>query len=150
MDHIGRTGKDGGVDIHGTEIVASGTKVWMIQCKRQVRVSASELKKMVDKIILNYSIPDKVLLIVSCDLSKKSRDTIAEYCKHLRIPELEIWTSTNLETLIYANQKVLSIALGLNKEKETKANIQKINRGLKMEWHKCTHLTYLSKYEGFH
>ncbi|MDN3551009.1 restriction endonuclease [Mucilaginibacter aquaedulcis] len=133
LDHIGKTGSDGGIDIRGISNGPKGDKLWAIQCKRYVKVTGNELQAMVDKILENNAFPDKILLIFSCDLSKKRHDEIEKYCSTLKLHELEIWTATTLETHLYANPKVLSIAFGINKESETKMSIAKLNRGLKMK-----------------
>lgn len=74
LEHIGRSGADGGVDIKGTQGSISSDKTWLIQCKRKEKAGSADLQLMVDKILSNFEMPDKILLIVSCDLSKKSRD----------------------------------------------------------------------------
>ncbi|HTN20755.1 MAG TPA: restriction endonuclease [Pelobium sp.] len=133
LDHIGKMGSDGGIDIRGTLSTPTGDKIWAIQCKRYVKVTATDLQSMVNKIIANNPMPNKILLIISCGLSKKRIDEIEKYCAELAFPELEIWTATTLEMYLYAHPRVLSIAFGINKEKETNASIAKLNRGLKMK-----------------
>lgn len=133
LDHIGKMGSDGGIDIRGVLSTPTGDKIWAIQCKRYIKVTAIDLQVMVKKIITNNPMPDKILFVISCGVSKKRIDEIEKYCADLAVPELEIWTATTLETHLYAHPKVLSIAFGINKEKETKASITKLNRGLKMK-----------------
>lgn len=132
--HIGRTGSDGGVDIKGTRLLPGAKKeTWLIQCKRQASVSRSDLKIMVDKMIAGQLMPDIILLIVSCDLSRVKYDYINAYCRELGVPELIIWTATSLEAFLYAYPKIKAIAFGDDpvQEKATAANAQEIIRGLK-------------------
>lgn len=130
LEHIGRSGADGGVDIKGTQGSISSDKTWLIQCKRKEKAGSADLQLMVDKILSNFEMPDKILLIVSCDLSKKSRDFIELYCSEKKVQELEIWTLTNLETYLYANPKVMKLAFGLSGEAETQENIRNIKKGI--------------------
>ncbi|WDF79048.1 restriction endonuclease [Mucilaginibacter sp. KACC 22773] len=134
--HIGRTGTDGGVDIKGIKLEPGGKKEsWLIQCKRHARVSQGELKSMVDKIITNYRMPDVILLIVSCDLTRAKYDYINTYCTSLGVPELIIWTATTLESFLYAHPKIKAIAFGHDpaQEKTTQANARQVIRGLKLK-----------------
>ncbi|WEA00706.1 restriction endonuclease [Mucilaginibacter sp. SJ] len=133
LEHIGKTGADGGIDIRGVVQEGIREKTWAIQCKRHVQVSSGELEEMVQKVLQNSVMPDKILLILSCDLSKKKHDLIKSYSTNLNVPELEIWTSITLETHLYANPKALSIAFDIKKERETQKSITKLNRGLKMK-----------------
>ncbi|MCR8560301.1 restriction endonuclease [Mucilaginibacter sp. BJC16-A38] len=134
--HIGRTGSDGGVDIKGTKLLPGGRKeTWLVQCKRHAKVSQGDLKSMVDKIIVSQPMPDYILLIVSCDLTKAKYEYINNYYQELGVPELIIWTATSLEAFLYAHPKVKAVAFGddSGKEKQTKTNAQEIIRGLKMK-----------------
>jgi hypothetical protein len=134
--HIGRSGTDGGVDIKGTKLSPGGQKEgWLVQCKRHVKVSQGDLKAMVDKIIANHQMPDMILLIVSCDLTKAKYDYINSYCRQLNVPGLIVWTATTLEAFLYAYPEIKAIAFGddLAVAKEMKANAQEIVRGLKMK-----------------
>lgn len=132
--HIGRSGSDGGIDIRGTRQILGGKELWLIQCKRYLKLAKSDLKKMVDKLLQNEERPDKILLILSCDISGASYNFINNYCSNLGVPELIIWTATTLESLLNAYPQIKALAFGEDqKEKETKSNAQRISRGLKME-----------------
>lgn len=132
--HLGRSGADGGIDIRGTQKTADGKELWLIQCKRYLKLGKSDLKKMVDKLLQNGDRPDKILLILSCGISTSNYEYINNYCSNLEIPELIIWTATTLESLLYAYPQIKAIAFGEDlKKKETNSNAQRITRGLKME-----------------
>jgi hypothetical protein len=132
--HLGRSGSDGGIDIRGTQKTADGKELWLIQCKRYLKLGNKDLSDMVDKLLQNVDRPDKILLVISCDITASKYNHINAYCKNLGIPELIIWTATTLESLLYAYPQIKALAFGEDhKEKETKTNAQRITRGLKME-----------------
>lgn len=134
LEHTGRTGNDSGIDIKGNIKLPSGkSDVWIIQCKRQKSISGSELKAIVDLVEASGVLHHKLLIIVSCDVSKRNREILEVHCQLTGIAIPEIWTATNLETYLYEYPKILKLAFGIDKEKETKKNIQRLNRGLKMK-----------------
>lgn len=132
LEHIGRTGNDSGIDIKGTiKLSADRSHKWIIQCKRQKSISGSELKTIVAAIAAGGTSYDKLLIIVSCDVSKRNREILDTYCQLNGIATPELWTATNLETYLDEYPKILKLAFGI--DKEIKKNIQRINRGLKMK-----------------
>lgn len=131
--HIGREGNDGGVDIRGIQTIESVDQHWLIQCKRYIRITQVELKKVIDTIVLNYQESARILIIVACDVSKAKHDFIIDYCEKSGISRPEIWAVSNLETILYKYPKILELAFGITKEQQTKNNIQKINAGIKMK-----------------
>src|SRR5690606_31574475 len=90
-------------------------------------------KNIVDRVLASGVIHDKILIIVSCDLSKRNREILDSHCLSLGISSPELWTVTNLETYLYEYPKILKVAFGIDKEKEVKRKIQRLNRGLKMK-----------------
>jgi len=132
--HLGRSGTDGGIDIRGTQKTAIGKELWLIQCKRYLKIGKKDLRDMVNKLLVNGERPDKILLVISCDLNPVKYNDINAYCADLGIPELITWTATTLESLLYAYPHIKALAFGEDlKEKETKINAQRISKGLKME-----------------
>lgn len=134
LEHTGRTGNDSGIDIKGIIKLSSGkSDTWIIQCKRQKSISGSELKTIVDLVEASGVSYNKLLIIVSCDVSKRNREILEAHCRLMGIVAPELWTATNLETYLYEYPKILKLAFGIDKEKETKKNIQRLNRGLRMK-----------------
>jgi hypothetical protein len=134
LEHTGRTGNDSGIDIKGSiQLSSDRVDKWIIQCKRQKSISGSELKNIVDLVIASGTSYDKLLIIVSCDVSKRNREILETHCQLSSIAIPELWTLTNLETYLYEYPKILKLAFGIDNEKENKKNIQRLNLGLKMK-----------------
>ncbi|MFD0792025.1 restriction endonuclease [Mucilaginibacter litoreus] len=134
LTHLGRSGSDGGIDIRGTQIIDGKSELWLIQCKRYQKLSKNDLTVMVDKLLQSGEHPDKIVLIISCDISAAKYNAVNNYCSELGIPQLIIWTATMLESLLYAHPRIKAKAFGEDFEKEeTKKNADRIKRGLKME-----------------
>lgn len=85
--HYGRTGSDDGIDIMARERLENEReRLWFIQCKRHSKISASKLKKAVDEAIdKTTKPPDVLLVIVSCDISKKAYEKFISYASEKRI-----------------------------------------------------------------
>ena len=77
----GQKGTDGGVDILCVE-KDTGLKHF-IQCKRETRLTKSELKKIVNKIVdNNISYQGQIIEVVaSCELSRKTHEDFEQYAK---------------------------------------------------------------------
>ncbi|WP_170061211.1 restriction endonuclease [Spirosoma aerolatum] len=134
LNHFGRKGSDGGVDIHAIESDGDKEKVWFVQCKRYSAISKSELTKIVDKTTSNPSLPDKLLVIIACDLSRSQYDYLKAYSLESGIEEIEIWTATTLETKLYKDYKdLLFVYFGVRLEKNTKDNAARVKYSINME-----------------
>src|SRR3989339_641056 len=81
IDPLGRSGADGGIDIRATERTDDNKlNVWFIQCKRYRKFSSRQAKQVVTEIInKNKRPPNKLLLIVACDVSRKCSDDFQEH-----------------------------------------------------------------------
>lgn len=131
INHFGRTGNDEGIDILTVE---NDDKVWYIQCKRYAKINQSELKKIVDKVLINNPIPYKLLIMVSCDISKDNIKYIQEYSTIKNIKEVEIWTSSILEAKLYGEfPDLLFTFFGLGTRERAKSDEVKIRYSLRME-----------------
>jgi len=136
INHYGRLGKDDGIDIHATEELENGAvRSWFIQCKRYQRISKSELRDVVDRAINRCSaLPDILLLIVSCDVSKGSIDLFKQYASKKGIKQSLIWAASIIETKLYAEYHDLLFAyFGISLSSQRKDRITTIRRGLKMK-----------------
>jgi hypothetical protein len=136
IKHPGRKGKDGGVDIYARQELENGKiKDWYIQCKRYQKISNSELKKITDEIIKkNKKLPDVLLLIISCDLSKDNDKFFIKYAKEKGIPEIKIWASSILETKLYSEYHDLLFAyFNIPLSQDKRERIATVRRNIKLK-----------------
>lgn len=72
INHFGKLGSDDGIDIEATENLYDRERMYIFQCKRYIKISQSQLKKIVDEFLSkNNLLPDVYVLVVSCSISKK-------------------------------------------------------------------------------
>ncbi|MFK7786389.1 MAG: restriction endonuclease, partial [Crocinitomicaceae bacterium] len=102
INHLGRSGNDGGIDIDGTEINEdkSITK-WLIQCKRYQKIGPKLAESIVRE--LNKKNPkfEYFHLIISCPLSRSGHEKLESLKVELGIKEILIWTNSHLEAMLY-------------------------------------------------
>ena len=120
INHIGREGSDGGVDILAEEeIENSYSRTWFIQCKRYKNFSNTNVDSVIETILNNYEIPDTLFLIVSCDISKKTNDYFMDKANKAGIKNPILWTSSILEAeLFYKHHDLLFIFFGIDMNQE--------------------------------
>lgn len=136
INHFGRSGSDDGIDIHTAEEMENGKqRIWFIQCKRYLKLTASGLKTIVDDIVTkNPTLPDVLLLIVSCNLSKKSNEYFNKYAKDKGIPNPRIWSASVIEAKLYAEYHDLLFAyFGVNLNFEKRNKIATVRRNIKLK-----------------
>jgi len=116
INHLGRSGSDGGIDIEGTEISSNNSlKEWIVQCKRYKSFSPGEAENVIKDLKKKYSKNNHFLLIVSCPFSKTGHDRLDLLKQKLGIEELIIWTNSNLEAELYHNHPdLLNIYFGIS------------------------------------
>ena len=127
----GRGGSDDGIDISCED--KNGLK-WFCQCKRYLTISTSEIKAAVDKIVSkNDNTKDGIiLLIVACNVSKKTVKEFEGYSRNKGFKDAFIWYASTLEFMLYKDyedllSKYFSVAPDnkKNKEKVLQANKMK-------------------------
>ena len=130
FNNWGRSGSDEGIDISCED----ETEVkWFCQCKRNKTISKTEIKKIVDKIVLeNKNIKGGIiLLIVACNVSKKNTELFEDYSINMGFRDAHIWSASTLEAMLWSNHKDLlskyfDFTTGNNnKEKVLQANKMK-------------------------
>lgn len=132
LNHYGRKGKDGGIDIVATEEISKNLKTWHIQCKRYTEIRKRDLSNVVDNI--KGQIPDKLLLIIGCDLSRDLFEFFTDYCKNRGIDDSDIWTASNLESELYHKHKdLLFVYFGIQINRNHKSNEAKVKYNLRMK-----------------
>ena len=134
ISHFGRKGSDLGVDILAVEQENEIEKVWFVQCKRYQTIARTDLTKIVDKVLTNPSPPNKLLVIVSCDVSRELFQHLKDYSREQGISESELWTASTLEAKLYHDHKdLLFVYFGVRIENETKSNAARVKHSLRME-----------------
>lgn len=117
IKHYGRMGSDDGIDIWADFGNEGESKIWFIQCKRYKRFSKKDSKKVIDRIVKSKELPQKILLIIACGCSKSTDNYLIEYAGEHGIRQVEIWTASNLESILYSKYTdLLSIYFGVKIE----------------------------------
>jgi len=143
INHIGREGTDGGVDIQAEEEIENGyTRSWFIQCKRYKNFSNNNVNSVIDTILSNYDKPDTLFLIVSCDVSKKTTDYFMEKANEAGINNPVLWTASILEAeLFYKHHDLLFIFFGIDMNQEEHKKEESIRRNIKLKKEMLRELT---------
>jgi hypothetical protein len=134
INHFGRKGSDSGVDIFAIKRENDIEQIWFIQCKRYLKITKADLTEIVDKVLANPSPPDKLLVIVSCDVSKTLFQHLKDYSKEQGIAETELWTASTLEAKLYKDYKdLLFVYFGLRIDNKGKESVARVKHSLRME-----------------
>lgn len=134
IQHLGKLGKDGGVDISANENSLDGVKHWFIQCKRYSSLASAEIKKIIDKIVSsNAQLPDTLLIITACNVSRTTIEFMRKYSQECGIPVSLIWDASILEATLYKDyHEILFTYFGISIPKKRMDNAAKIRYTLKM------------------
>lgn len=131
INHYGASGSDDGVDIYAKEETEGSFKSWAIQCKRYKKISKTELKSIIDKILQN-TMPDTILTIVACDVSKTMQTYYEKYAMENGISNSILWTQSILEAKLYNNYKdLLYVYFNIDINRKVNSKVTKINRNIK-------------------
>lgn len=136
IHHYGRKGNDDGIDIFAEEELESGAiRTWFIQCKRYKSITKRELKNIIDEVIVkNPIIPDVFLLVIACDITKKTIEYFIEYANEKGIKSPQIWAASIIETKLYTeNHDLLFAFFGVNLNATKNNRIETIKRNIKMK-----------------
>lgn len=134
INHFGRKGADLGVDIFAIQNLEGKEKTWFIQCKRFIRIGKADITDIVNKVAMNAALPDKLLVIVACDVSLNLHQYLKDYSSEKGITEVEIWTASVLEAKLYKDYKdLLFVYFGVRVEKTTHDNATRIKYSLRMK-----------------
>lgn len=131
FNNWGRSGADDGIDISCEE--DNGVR-WFCQCKRYQNISTTEIKAAVDKIVSkNENTKDGIiLLIVACNVSKKSVKDFEEYSGNKGFKDAFIWSASTLELMLYKDyENLLSKYFGVASDNKT--NRERVLQGNKMK-----------------
>lgn len=135
INHYGRLGKDGAIDIY-TELPQDGVSTnWVIQCKRYKSIKKSGLLKIVDDFVnKNKKLPDNYILIISCDISRTLIEQFSEYAKSRGLNNVEVITSSILETILYSKHPdLLYVFFGIDLINRRSTTVARLKRRLTMK-----------------
>ncbi|RIV19406.1 hypothetical protein DYU11_25225 [Fibrisoma montanum] len=134
LNHFGRKGADGGVDIHAVQQLDKEEVIWFIQCKRYSSISKADFTAIIDEVAKNSPLPHKLLIIIACESTRAHYDHCQKYDSQKGVKEVEIWTRSTLEARLYKDHKdLLFVYFGMKLEQSTRDNAAKIRAGLAME-----------------
>lgn len=142
LEGTGRAGSDDGFDVRGYESivpssadvgdeqpddqpVASDSRLWLVQCKRERRITPKKLVRYLGEVRLADSERlHGLLFAAACDFSKASRDVFARACREKGLEEWYLWGKTELEDQLLrpVNDHLLfayfGVSLGMRKRSE--------------------------------
>lgn len=114
LEAIGASGNDGGVDIRGVELVhrpsvgddsegeADELRTWFAQCKRERALGPAKATAIVrDALDAVDEPPHGLLLVAGCELSRRTRETLADEARSRGVREIVAWSRSELEDLLY-------------------------------------------------
>lgn len=139
--HFGKKGSDDGIDISATEILENNKqRTHHFQCKKYKRLGITQLKKTIDEFTTkNSAMPDKYILVVACDLTKKSIDLFFSYAKSKGFQAVDVWTKSVIEARLYAEYHDLLFAyFGISLTKQRNDRIASVRRHISLK-HKMHH-----------
>lgn len=135
INHLGRLGKDKGIDIEAEEEIKEGyERSWFIQCKRYKSFKNSDVNNVIQKLKDNSKISDTLLLIVGCDVSAETIEYFEKEANNIGIKNPKIWTSSILEAELFNNHHdLLFIFFGIDMNQEEHKKEETIRRNLKLK-----------------
>lgn len=118
LEATGRSGSDEGFDIRGLEgkqiseeeiqeegedkplVPPNEQRLWLIQCKRQKRISPENIKRCIEEIKTEEKIYG-IIFVTACDFSKKTRDAFFLKIRERGILEGHLWGKAELEDMLF-------------------------------------------------
>lgn len=109
IQHYGRLGDDGGVDIFAQErVVDESVRTWYVQCRRYKKATKATLKKAVDDALAKApAVPNVLLVILACDVRREADEEYEKYALGKGVATPMLWTASLLETRLYTERKDL-------------------------------------------
>lgn len=137
LEATGRAGSDDGFDARGLEIVpldapvssdeevegeaeigeSAADRLWLIQCKRERRISPKKLEQYLGEIALS---PDErlhgIIFAAACDFSKRTHDVFLAWCRANGIAEAILWGKGEIEDMLFQpkNDNLLFAYFGIS------------------------------------
>jgi hypothetical protein len=109
IQHHGRLGSDGGVDIVASqELEDHSTRTWFVQCRRYSKATKATLRKAVDDALSRAaSTPDVLLVILACDVRREANEEYKSYALGRGVVVPMLWTASLLEARLSGERKDL-------------------------------------------
>jgi len=169
LEATGRQGADDGFDVRGWEIVRSEPRlepldeetaddladahgedrIWLVQCKREKTIGPKKLVQYLEDIsaeeIENLH---GLLLVASCDFSKKSRDDFRSWCIEKGIREFYVWGRGELEDLLFLpkNDHLLFAYFGISLQIRQRSNRTRIRSILSVKRQLAKHVANVNSF----
>jgi hypothetical protein len=131
--HYGRLGGDGGVDIFAKERMEdSKERDWFVQCRRYKNATKATLTKAVNDALAKSTRPPHVLLVViACDVSRKSHEAYVRYASDKGVGTPLLWTASILEAKLHAERRdLLFTYFGISEAAEARYREATISRNI--------------------
>lgn len=112
IQHYGRTGADGGVDILAREISEDGAqREWRVQCRRYASASKATLKKAtLDALGKSAEPPEVLLVVVACVVSRAAHEAYVSFAASRGVRTPLLWTAATMEARLYSERRDLLFA----------------------------------------
>lgn len=148
LEATGRLGSDDGFDVRGfergefgtgepqvegEEVEAPADRVWLIQCKREQKITPKKLADYLDALPLSEIGPlTGIIFAAACDFSKLSRDTFRAKARSMGVEEAHLWGKGELEDMLYQPKydDVLFTFFGISNRIRAKSLTSDIRRRL--------------------
>jgi hypothetical protein len=139
LEPLGRSGADEGIDIRGIEVVGGQSivddpdqrfdgdtevedvereeRVWFLQCKREKTFGPAKAKSVAEAALEGaVDPPYGFILAAPCELSKRTRDTLATELRERGVHQVIAWGKADLEDLLFRpeNDHLLFAYFGLS------------------------------------
>jgi len=123
LEATGRGGADDGIDIRAYESVRpyaekrdspsdddlddltpqplSSSRLWIIQCKRERKITPKQLERYVQESLQGPEMPHGFILAAACDFSKKSYDAFRSALIGSGVQEFHLWGKSELEDMLF-------------------------------------------------
>lgn len=135
INHLGRLGKDEGIDIEAEEEIKEGyIRSWYIQCKRYKTFKNSDVSSVIKKLQDYSKISDTLLLIVGCDVSAETIKYYEKEAIKIGFKNPKLWTASILEAELFNNHHdLLFVFFGIDMNQEEHKKEESIRRNLKLK-----------------
>jgi hypothetical protein len=159
LEGPGRAGSDDGFDVRGYESIAprsgasdddreedlalpSEDRLWLVQCKRERRITPTKLVGYLEKIRLaDREVLHGLIFAAACDFSKASRDIFSRTCREKGLEEWYLWGKAELEDQLLrpANDHLLFAYFGvsLNVRRRSKVTSLRAKLAAKRKAERC-------------
>ncbi len=155
LEATGRSGGDSGFDIRGIETgeaagpvdeaeqelddardAVAPERVWLIQCKREKTITPKQLETYLDEIPgAERQKLYGIIFAACCGFSKKSRDTVATWCRNNQIQEFQVWGIGEIEDLLMQpkNDHILFAFFGISLQVRRRSTETRLRSRLAMK-----------------